>query len=117
MEYKMVIGVRQDLKLSKGKTAVQVAHAAVICAINAKKHQRISFTNWYKEGQKKVVVKLKSLEELHRIRQEALRNGLIAELVKDAGLTEIPPGTITCVGIGPAANSEIDKVTGSFTLM
>ena len=58
MEYKMVIGVRTDLKLSKGKTAVQVAHAAVACALKAKKHHKIVFSNWYNEGQKKVVVKV-----------------------------------------------------------
>ena len=113
----MVIGVRMDLKLSKGKTAVQVAHAAVISALKAKKFKKISFSKWFNEGQKKVVVKVKSLSDLHMIREEALRAGLIAELVRDAGLTEIPPGTITCVGIGPAKNEDIDKITGDLGLM
>lgn len=117
MDYKMVIGVRMDLKLSKGKTAVQASHAAVICTLKAKKHQKISFTKWFKEGQKKVVVKIKDLEELHRVRQAALDMGFIAEIVRDAGLTEVPPGTITCIGIGPARNEDIDKVTRSYTLM
>ena len=117
MDYKMVIGVRMDLKLSKGKTAVQAAHVAVICALKAKKHQRISFSKWYQEGQKKVVVKIKDLKELHSLRQAALEMGFIAEIVRDAGLTEVAPGTITCVGIGPARNEDIDKVTGSYTLM
>lgn len=117
MDYKMVIGVRMDLKLSKGKTAVQAAHAAVICSLKAKKNQRITFSKWYQEGQKKVVVKVQDLKELHRIREEAELKGMVAELVRDAGLTEVPPGTITCVGIGPARNEDIDKVTGSLTLM
>jgi len=117
MDYKMVIGVRTDLKLSKGKTAVQVAHAAVICAINAKKHHRSIFSRWYKEGQKKVVVKVKDLEDLHTLRENARQRGLIGEIVRDAGLTEIPPGTITCVGIGPARNEEIDRITGKLGLM
>ena len=117
MDHKMVIGVRMDLKLSKGKIAVQAAHAAVICALKSRKHQKISFNNWYKEGQKKVVVKVKDLGELQRLREDALQMGFIAELVRDAGLTEVPPGTITCVGIGPAKNEDIDKVTRSFTLM
>ena len=117
MDHKMVIGVRMDLKLSKGKTAVQVAHAAVICSLRAKKKQRLTFSKWYQEGQKKVVVKVSDLNELRRIREEAELKGMVTELVRDAGLTEIPPGTITCVGIGPARNEDIDKVTGSLTLM
>ena len=117
MDYKMVIAVRTDLKLSRGKTAVQVAHAAVICALKARKHRSDSFSRWYQEGQKKVVVKVKDLEELRSLLEVAHVRGLIAELVRDAGLTEVPPGTITCVGIGPGKNDDIDRVTGSCPLM
>jgi len=38
-------------------------------------------------------------------------------LVKDAGHTEIPPGTVTVVGIGPGPRSEIDKITGDLQLV
>lgn len=113
----MVIGVRKDLKLSKGKTAVQVAHAAVLCSIEASKHRKLLFTPWFREGQKKVVVKLQDIEELFRIRDEGIRQGLVVQVVRDAGLTEIPPGTVTCVGLGPAKNEILDKITGKFTLM
>ena len=37
-EFKMVIVVRGDIKLSPGKMAAQVAHAAVNCAFSAKKN-------------------------------------------------------------------------------
>ncbi|MBA3044339.1 peptidyl-tRNA hydrolase, partial [archaeon] len=57
MEYKLAVAVRNDLKLSKGKTAVQVAHASVICALKAKKENRKWFKSWYNEGQRKIVVK------------------------------------------------------------
>ena len=117
MEYKMVIGVRTDLKLSKGKTAVQAAHAAVMCAIKAKRHHRSIYSRWYREGQKKVVIKLKDLKELYRVLEQGVRQGLVVEVVKDAGLTEVPPGTITCIGLGPARNEVIDRVTGEFSLM
>ncbi len=117
MEYKMVIGVRTDLKLSKGKTAVQVAHAAVMCALKARKSHRLIFSKWYREGQRKVVVKLKGLEDIYRLREEAERAGITAEIVQDAGLTEVPPGTVTCIGLGPAKEEDMDRLTGDLPLL
>ena len=53
----MVIVVRKDIKLSPGKMAAQVAHAAVNCALIAKKRSPMYFDAWYNEGQKKAVLK------------------------------------------------------------
>ena len=55
MEYKMVILVRQDLKLPKGKMAAQVAHAAVEAAV---KSSDSKVDGWLSQGQKKVVLKV-----------------------------------------------------------
>ena len=51
------------------------------------------------------------------VRENARGRGLVTSLVADAGLTEVPPGTVTCLGIGPAENGEIDPVTGSLQLL
>lgn len=117
MEYKMVIVVRKDLRLSPGKMAVQVAHAAVNCAIQSMKKRPEWFEKWYDEGQKKVVVKVENLNELYEIKGTAEAIGLITSLVVDAGLTELPPGTTTCLGIGPAPEETLDKVTGHLGLV
>ncbi|MDH7509167.1 MAG: peptidyl-tRNA hydrolase Pth2 [Methanomassiliicoccales archaeon] len=117
MEYKMVIAVRKDLKLTPGKMAAQVAHAAVNCAILSMKKKSEWFDEWYKEGQKKVVVKVENLNELFEIKMNAETIGLITSLIVDAGLTELPPGTTTCLGIGPAPEEIIDRVTGHLGLM
>ena len=116
-QYKLVVAVRTDLKLSAGKTAVQVAHAAVSCAVQCLQKEKKKFSSWMDEGQRKIVVRVKNLEELHALREDARRNGLITSLIADAGLTEIPAGTVTCVGIGPAENQEIDTVTGNLPLL
>jgi len=109
--------VRSDLKMSRGKLAVQVAHAAVICALAAKKHHRRIFREWYDEGQRKVTVKVGDERTLFRLKAEAEERGLQTGLVKDAGLTELPPGTVTCLGIGPARDDDIDDITGAFPLL
>jgi PTH2 family peptidyl-tRNA hydrolase len=116
-EYKMVIVVRGDIKLSPGKMAAQVAHAAVNCAFSAKKNYKDWFDGWYDEGQKKVVVKVKNMEELRELQDEARKSKLPHSLITDAGHTQLPPGTVTCLGIGPAPETMIDKVTGHLTLM
>ena len=116
-ENKMVIAVRKDLKLSPGKLAAQVAHAAVNCALSAKKKKADWFDRWYAEGQKKVVVKVNDLKELLELKMAAESAGLVTSLITDAGMTELPPNTTTCLGIGPAPDNLIDKVTGHLGLM
>lgn len=117
MKYKMVIAVRDDLKLSCGKIAAQASHAAVSCALEAKKSKTKWFNCWRIEGAKKVVVKVEDLEELMYLERMAKSKKLIACTITDAGLTEVLPNTITCVGIGPAPNEYIDPVTGNLTLL
>lgn len=116
MDYKLVVAVREDLDMSKGKMAVQVAHASVISALNCKKTNAKWFRNWYDEGQKKVVVKAADVEGLRELQGEATKLNIPTALIDDAGLTELPPGTTTCLGIGPAPNAVIDQVTGRLKL-
>ena len=54
--------------------------------------------------------------ELRKLQQHARDVGLISSLIIDAGLTEVPPNTVTCLGIGPASESAIDTVTGNCSL-
>jgi PTH2 family peptidyl-tRNA hydrolase len=117
MEYKLVIAVRSDLELSRGKLAVQVAHASVMAAFDAKTRHRKWFSEWWAEGQKKVAVKGGTLSDLHALRNKARSMGLTTALVEDAGLTELPAGTVTCLGIGPGPNAIVDQVTGGLKLL
>ncbi len=112
MTLKQVIVVRKDLKLSRGKLAAQVAHASVDAADKSSCRRR-----WLDDQQKKSVLKCEDLSELIDVYERARGRGLPTSLIKDAGRTEIPPGPVTCVGIGPAPEDEIDKVTGELKLL
>ena len=115
-EIKLVIVVRTDLGLTKGKMAVQVAHASVNCAMQAHSKSRKVYDEWYRGGQKKIVAKVASERELLELKSMAEARGLIRSLVTDAGLTQVPPGTTTCLGIGPAGSKKIDPLTGDLGL-
>jgi PTH2 family peptidyl-tRNA hydrolase len=116
-EYKMVIVTRSDLLLSAGKLAAQVSHAAVTCTLLTKKNKPEWFAKWQREGAKKVVVKVETLEEFYPLKEKADRLGLSTTIVSDAGHTEIPEGTQTVLGIGPAPSNLIDQVTGGLALL
>ena len=116
-EFKQVIVVRTDIKMSVGKTAVQVAHASVSALLWARRETRFGVDRWLREGQKQVVVKVSSLGELEERKRRAEALGLPCEVVSDAGLTELEPGTVTALGIGPAPSHLVDKVTGDLPLL
>jgi PTH2 family peptidyl-tRNA hydrolase len=116
MEYKLVVVVRDDLEMSVGKLSAQVAHAAVTCALEAKAKKTKWFSEWYREGQRKVVLKVDGVEDLKELKERASRARLPYALITDAGLTELPPNTTTCLGIGPAPAKDIDSITGSLPL-
>ena len=117
MGYKQVILVRADLKLPKGKMAAQAAHASVECVLKLMKENKDVVSAWRKEGMKKIVLKVKDEKDLYKYAQLAKDQGLMTAIITDAGHTVVEPGTVTCCGIGPADEKEIDAVVGKLELM
>jgi PTH2 family peptidyl-tRNA hydrolase len=116
-EYKQILVIRTDLKMSRGKIGVQAAHAAVSAAEEARRRHPSWWQKWFNEGQKKVAVKVTSEKELLRVKEKAAKLGLPVAAIRDRGLTEIKPGTLTALGIGPAPDADVDQATRDLPLL
>lgn len=114
MELKQAIIIRTDLEMGKGKLCAQAAHASL--AAYKKVPPRIK-DEWERSGMKKIVLKVNSESDLHKYFQECVRSGIPCSLIQDAGLTQLPPGSATCFGAGPADEKEIDKILGHLKLL
>lgn len=116
-KFKQVIVLRTDLEMSRGKMSAQAGHAAVSAAEEARKHFPKWWKAWLEEGQCKIAVKVGSEQELLDLDTGAKELELPSALISDRGLTELPSGTATCLGIGPAPSHEIDRITGNLPLL
>ncbi|PSP89496.1 aminoacyl-tRNA hydrolase [Halobacteriales archaeon QS_4_69_34] len=110
---KQAIVARTDLGMGRGKLAAQVAHAALSAAEDAADRTR---TNWQGEGQKKVVLKGDGEAALFELADRAERERLPHAIVRDAGHTQLEPGTVTTLAVGPGEEETVDRVTGELSL-
>lgn len=111
---KQVIVARDDLDMGRGKLAAQVAHASLTA------YERTDANTaeaWRSDGQRKVVLRGDDERMLTDLAAEARRAGLPYALIRDAGHTQLDPGTLTALAIGPAEAATIDRVTGDLSLL
>ena len=113
---KMVLVVRTDLGMGKGKSAAQCAHAAVECYRRALKETPLLVRQWEVFGQAKVALKTDNEFELEELKLKAKKAGLVAYVVRDAGRTQVEEGAATVLGVGPGPVEQVDKITGHLKL-
>ena len=114
MELKQAIVIRTDLEMGKGKLCAQAAHASLSAYKKCAPKLR---DEWEHSGMKKIVLKVNSESELLKFFGECQRAGIPSALIHDAGLTQIPSGSPTCFGAGPADAEDIDKILGRLKLL
>ena len=135
---KMMIVMRRDLKMRKGKIAAQAGHACVDAVLMAlSKEGRVSdfemtadglilkhtekartpLSDWFAYGCAKICVYVDSEEALLEIAEKAKEKGIIASVITDAGMTEfhgVP--TKTCLALEPLPAEIADELTGDLPL-
>ncbi|KAI9192323.1 hypothetical protein LWI28_021209 [Acer negundo] len=116
-ELKMVLVVRQDLKMGSGKVASQCAHAATGMYAELMQSDRFLLRKWEQCGQPKIVLTCKNQNEMNKLKEAAESIGLPTFVVADAGRTQISAGSKTVLAIGPGAKESVDSVTGKQRLL
>lgn len=116
-EIKQAIIIRTDLEMSRGKMAAQVAHASLMSYFEAERADKAVAKEWLATGEKKIVLKVSDEDSLVRLYKAFEYKKIPAALVTDAGLTQIPPGSKTALGVGPWKGGEIDQFTKPLKLL
>ena len=111
--YKVVVLVRTDLEMSAEKVAAQVGHAAIAAYRQGKPTE---VQTWQSTGEALIVLKANSQQMMAVLGKRAQEAGLDVNSIQDAGRTEMEPGSMTVMAIGPAEVSRIDAVTDRLEL-
>jgi len=111
---KMVLVVRTDVGMGKGKVAAQCSHAAVMCYKKALREAPDMVERWEGAGVTKVCVKVDSEEALLALAFRAKEAGVVHGVVRDAA--QIAAGTMTVLGVGPAPLAIMHQITGHLKL-
>ncbi|GAB6426113.1 hypothetical protein bcgnr5372_34360 [Bacillus luti] len=120
-ETKMVIVMRKDLNMTKGKYVAQGSHASLGNVLSIQKNgtdkQKEILNIWLNESFVKVCVYVNSFEELHEIYRKAVANDEAVQLITDNGLTMFNGiKTDTCLSI-LGYREDIDEITGHLGLL
>ncbi|KAL3270692.1 hypothetical protein HHI36_021220 [Cryptolaemus montrouzieri] len=116
-EYRMMLAVRNDLKMGKGKIAAQCSHAAVTAYDAVIKKRPYLLKPWMQNGTAKIAVKVESEEELLDLEKKAKNLKVLTRIVRDAGHTQVAPMSRTVLSLGPAPKRVLDKITGHLKLL
>lgn len=115
--YKQTIIMRADLNMGKGKLCAQASHASVLSYEKAKQTHKEIAKEWFQFGMMKIVLKVSSEAELLEYYQKAKTYGIPCELVRDAGHTQVDPGSVTCFAAGPFDEKKLDELFGKLKLL
>ncbi|KAF9210995.1 hypothetical protein BGZ59_008653 [Podila verticillata] len=112
----IVLVIRSDLGMGKGKAAAQCCHATLANYKELAKKAPKTLKQWEYCGQAKVTLKIENEEDMLLLQAQAMSLGLAAHSIRDAGRTQIAAGSRTVLAVGPGPVSVINSVTGHLKL-
>lgn len=117
--HKLVLCVRTDLGMTKGKIGAQCGHAALLAYKTSKRTPagRAALREWEAGAQPKIALQIGSASQANALAAEAARAGVPSVSVHDAGRTQIAAGSMTVLAIGPAPDARVNKITGHLKLL
>ncbi|KAK3815221.1 MAG: peptidyl-tRNA hydrolase PTH2-domain-containing protein [Benniella sp.] len=115
-EFKMVLVIRSDLNMGKGKAAAQCCHATLANYKELLQKSPQTLKRWERRGQAKVTLKVDNEDDMLMLQVQARSLGLAANSIRDAGRTQIAAGSRTVLAVGPGPISVINSVTGQLKL-
>ena len=98
----MYIIINNDLGMTKGKTCAQVGH--VVRRVTSALHNanNSDYKNWLRTGEAKIVLKSTESNMLRLIEKYKMNgNTFWCMDVRDAGLTQIAPNSLTAIAFCP----------------
>ncbi|PXF45112.1 Peptidyl-tRNA hydrolase 2, mitochondrial [Gracilariopsis chorda] len=116
-EHRLILCVRTDLKMQKGKIAAQVGHATLGAFKAAARRAPAALKTWEVNAQPKIAVQIRSYKEAQQLQRHANSLGLVTYMVYDAGKTQIAAGSMTVLAVGPGPVSLVNQVTGKLRLL
>lgn len=113
---KIVICVRKDLNMRKGKIAVQAVHAC-FGLVNELKDKRPELLEQM-HYMRKICVQLPALSDVGHVTLMAEALDVPCYTVTDLGLTEFNGNpTVTVCAVGPATDDVLESITGGYQLL
>lgn len=112
--HQMVVVVNTDLKMSRGKILSQFGHAIDGVSEQLADNPRLAEA-WRASGSAKIALK-GTQDQINQVYYSAKELGLMYYRVFDAGKTQVPAGSNTCIVVGPATKEDLDPVTGRLSL-
>lgn len=106
-EWKQNTVVRTDLDMGAGKIAAQCQHAQSMINIKPPHQGTVA----------RIVTRVGSQRDLTELMKLAQDNAIAIHPVWDAGRTQVPAGTLTCIAFGPAPKERMDRVFGHLKLL
>ena len=113
--YKMVLCVRNDLNMGKGKIVSQACHGVMRLTLMLIDENQ-DLLRKYLLHETKITLKINSESELIKLRDTCVEKKLHHIVIEDAGKTQVDPGTKTVLAI-IGASKEIDEVVKHLKLL